>query len=124
MLLEVALPKGGIRHTGRVAPLSYVAVEPNWAHNDSAEDSPMSTSAILIVVGILVFLLGLAKIGSGQRGGFNLRNFGINFGSTNTQTITTGTEEREKAKSAKPDWVGLGVAVLGLATALVGLLKD
>jgi hypothetical protein len=83
----------------------------------------MSTNAILIVVGAVLFLAGLAKLGSSQSGGFNLGNFGINIGSTNTQENKVGNVAPDAAKSAKPDLVGLAIAGLGLLTALVGWLK-
>jgi hypothetical protein len=81
----------------------------------------MSTNVILIVVGAVLFLVGLAKFGN--RGGFNLLNRSFNIGSTNTQTIKTGNITPDTAKETKPDWVGLAIAVLGLLTALVGWLK-
>jgi hypothetical protein len=83
----------------------------------------MSTNVILIIVGAVLFLVGLAKLGRSQSGGFNLSNFGINIGSTSTQTTKAGNVAPEAAKSSKPDWVGLTIAGLGLLTALVGWLK-
>jgi hypothetical protein len=41
----------------------------------------MSSNTILVVIGGVLILVGLAK--AGQSGGFNLSNFGINFGGTN-----------------------------------------
>jgi hypothetical protein len=79
----------------------------------------MSANVLLIIVGSVLFFLGLAKIGSGQSGGFNLSNFGINFGSTNTQTIRDVAPEAVNSKG--PDWVGVAIAGLGFLTALVGL---
>jgi hypothetical protein len=81
----------------------------------------MSVNVILIIVGIVLMLVGLAK--AGQSGGFNLSNFGINFGGTTTQTNKVGNVTPEAAKSGKADWVGLGIAAIGLATAVVGLFK-
>jgi hypothetical protein len=81
----------------------------------------MSTKVFLVIVGIVLFLVGLAKIG--RSAGFDLRNFGINFGGTSTQTIRTGDIAPAPHKSSKPDWVGLAIAAIGLLTALVGLLK-
>jgi hypothetical protein len=83
----------------------------------------MSTNLILIVAGVVLILAGLAKLGSSQSGGFNLRNFGINIGGTNTQTNRVGNVAPEAAKETKPDWIGLAIAGIGLLTALVGLLK-
>ena len=80
----------------------------------------MSTNAILIVVGAVLFLAGLAKLGSSQSGGFSLSNFGINIGSTNRQENTVGNAAPD---AAKPDLLGLAIAGLGLLTALVGWLK-
>jgi hypothetical protein len=80
-------------------------------------------SIFLIVVGALLFLAGLGRIGSRQSGGFNLRNFGINIGGTSTQTNTTGNVAPGAAKETKPDWIGLAIAGIGLLTALVGWLK-
>ncbi len=83
----------------------------------------MSTNLVLIVVGAVLFLAGLAKLGGSQSGGFNLSNFGINIGGTNTQTNKVGNVGPGEAKETKPDWVGLAIAAIGLLTALVGLLK-
>ena len=46
----------------------------------------MSSNVILIIAGAVLFLAGLAKMGSSQSGGFSLRNIGIGIGSTITQT--------------------------------------
>jgi hypothetical protein len=81
----------------------------------------------LIIVGAVLFLAGLAKLGSNQSGGFSLSNFGINIGSTNTQSNKVGniaSGATKPAQPAKPDWIGLGIAGLGLLTALAGWLKD
>jgi UPF0716 family protein affecting phage T7 exclusion len=88
----------------------------------TAEEQAMSENIILIIAGVLIFLVGLAKLGSNHTGGFNLRNFGINIGSTNAQNISVGNVP-EAAQSKKPDWVGLAIAVFGFLTALVGLFK-
>jgi hypothetical protein len=40
----------------------------------------MSVSGILVIVGAVLILVGLAK--AGLSGGFSLSNIGINFGST------------------------------------------
>jgi predicted anti-sigma-YlaC factor YlaD len=74
----------------------------------------MSTNISFVIVGVALFLYGLAK---GVR--FNLRNFSINVGGTSTQTIKTGDIASAPNKSSKPDWVGLAVAAIGLLTALV-----
>jgi hypothetical protein len=81
----------------------------------------MSVNTILVVVGAVLIIVGLAK--AGQSGGFGLSNFGINFGGTTTQTNKVGNVTPEPAKSAKPDWVGLAIAAIGLVTAVIGLLK-
>jgi uncharacterized membrane protein YiaA len=78
----------------------------------------MSENIILIIAGVVIFLVGLAK----QRG-VKLSNFGINIGSTNTQSIDVGTGSPEVGQSQKRDWTGLVIAVLGFLTALVGLFK-
>ena len=83
----------------------------------------MSTNVILIIVGAVLFLAGLAKMGSSQSGGFSLSNFGINFGGTNTQTNTVGNAKPDATKGTKPDLIGLTIAVVGLLTALVGYFK-
>jgi hypothetical protein len=81
----------------------------------------MSANAILVVVGALLIVIGLVK--AGQSGGFGLSNIGINLGSTNTQTNKVGNVTPEAAKGSKADWVGLGIAAIGLVTAVVGLFK-
>src|ERR1700719_4085730 len=84
----------------------------------------MSTSVLLVVVGAVLFLAGLAKLGSNQSGGFNLSNIGINIGGTNTQTNRVGNVAPDAAKETKPDWVGLAIAGVGLVTAVIGWLKS
>jgi hypothetical protein len=87
----------------------------------------MSTNVILIVVGVLLFLAGLAKLGISQSGQFNvtniLKNTGLNIGGTQTQVNVGQTKTPEAAKETKPDWVGLAIAAIGLLTALLGCLK-
>ena len=80
----------------------------------------MPANLILIAVGVLLIAAGLAKLRNNWRGGFNLRNFGITIGGTNTQTNTIGDAA---PSGAKPDWIGLAIALIGLLTALVGLFK-
>lgn len=81
----------------------------------------MSVNAILVIVGALLVLVGLAKVG--QSGGFSLSTIGINFGGTTTQINKVGNISQEPAKGGKADWVGLGIAATGLVTAIVGLFK-
>ena len=81
----------------------------------------MSVNATLIIVGVVLIVVGLAK--AGQSGGFSLSNVGINLGGTTTQTNKAGNVTPEAAKNAKADWVGLGIAAIGLVTAIIGLLK-
>jgi hypothetical protein len=83
----------------------------------------MSQGTVLIIAGALICLGGLAKLGSSQVGGFSLKNFGINFGGSITQTSRVGNVSPETAKTHKPDWGAIAVAAIGLATALVGLFK-
>jgi hypothetical protein len=83
----------------------------------------MSTNFLLIVVGAVVFLVGLAKFASNQSGGFKLGNFGVTIGGANTQTNRVGHVAPDAAKKTRPDWVGLAIAIIGLLTALVGWLK-
>jgi hypothetical protein len=84
----------------------------------------MSPNFILIVVGIVLIFVGLAKLRSGADG-FSLRNIGFNIGSTNTQTNKVGNvTPTAETKSNKPDRVGLAIAAIGLITALIGLFKD
>jgi hypothetical protein len=83
----------------------------------------MSESLVLIIVGIVLLLAGLAKLGS-SGGRFRLSNIGINVGSTSTQTAKVGNvASGANARTKKPDWVGFAIAAIGLVTALVGLLK-
>jgi hypothetical protein len=81
----------------------------------------MSVNAILVIVGALLILVGLAK--AGQSGGFSLSNIGINFGGTNTQTNKVGNVTPASTRGGKVDWVGLGIAAIGLVTTVVGLFK-
>jgi hypothetical protein len=81
----------------------------------------MSVNVTLVIVGAVLILVGLAK--AGQSGGFRLSNIGINFGSTNTMTNKVGNVTPEAATGGKADWVGLGIAAIGLVTAVIGLFK-
>jgi hypothetical protein len=81
----------------------------------------MSAKALLVIVGAVLIVVGLAK--AGQSGGFSLSNIGINFGGTTTQSTKVGNVTPESTKGGRADWVGLGIAAIGLATAIVGLFK-
>jgi hypothetical protein len=82
----------------------------------------MSQSTVLVIVGAVLILVGLAK--AGQSGGFRLSNIGINLGGTTSQNNEVGNVTPGQAKGGKPDWVGLGIAAVGLVTAFVGLFKS
>jgi uncharacterized membrane protein len=83
----------------------------------------MSTNAILVIVGAMIFVFGLIRLRGQQTGGFNLSNIGLNIGSRNTQINKVGDIASGADKGTKPDWIGLVIAALGLMTALVGWLK-
>ena len=83
----------------------------------------MSTNAILIIVGAVIFVFGLVRLRGKQTGGFNLSNIGLTIGSRNTQINKVGDVASGADKGTKPDWIGLVIAALGLMTALVGWLK-
>jgi hypothetical protein len=82
----------------------------------------MSRNSALVVIGIVLILVGVAKLGS-SRGSFNLSNIGISIGSTNTQTNKVGNVG-PVPPTKKPDWVGLAIAVIGVITALIGLFSS
>jgi hypothetical protein len=82
----------------------------------------MSVDVTLMVVGVVLCVIGLSMLGSRQSGGLSLRNFGLNFFSTSNQTNTAG-DAAGGDKKAKPNWVGLAIAVIGFFTAAVGLFK-
>ena len=81
----------------------------------------MSVNTILVVVGAVLILVGLAK--AAQSGGLGLSNIGINFGSTNTQTNKVGNVTPVTTKGGKADWVGLGIAAIGLADCRRGAVQ-
>jgi hypothetical protein len=83
-------------------------------------------TTLLIVVGIVLFVVGLAKIGAGQSGGFNnvLKNFGINFGGSITQVNRQGNVGSSPANGKKGfDWSGVIIAALGVVSAIFGYLS-
>jgi len=85
----------------------------------------MSLGTILLAVGVVLFVVGLAKIGAGQSGGFNnvLKNFGINFGGSITQVNRQGNVGSSAANGKKEfDWSGVIIAALGVVSAVFGYL--
>jgi hypothetical protein len=83
----------------------------------------MSVNVTLVIIGVVLCVIGLGMLGSSQRAGSSiLKNFGFNIGSTSAQTITASDGSGGDRK-AKPNWVGLAIAVIGLLTAVVGLFK-
>jgi hypothetical protein len=81
----------------------------------------MTANTVLIIIGAVLVVVGLAK--AGRSGGFGLSNFGINFGGETTQTNKIDNVTGGAAAGTKPDWVGLAIAAIGLVTAGIGLLK-
>ena len=80
---------------------------------------------LLIIIWITLFVVGLAKIGAGQSGGFNnvLKNFGINFGGSITQVNRQGDVGSTRASGKKEfDWSGVIIAALGVVSAVFGYL--
>ena len=75
---------------------------------------------VLLIVGIVVLIGGLFKLGQGQ-GGWSFDNVKANagLGAGGTSAAPSGAP----AKKA-PDWVGVAVTVVGLIVALIGLFKD
>ncbi len=83
----------------------------------------MREAYVLIVVGAVLFLAGLAKLGGSQSGGFKLSNFGINIGGTNSQTNEVGNvtpgEAPPSSGSSSAVWGDSPVTVTGCATGCV-----
>lgn len=78
----------------------------------------MSTNTVLIIAGSALFVVGIAKLSSGQDSGFNLNNYGFNIFSVSSQSIAM----RDAAAHApKTDWIGLASAAIGLVSAGIGL---
>jgi hypothetical protein len=85
----------------------------------------MALGTLLIIVGAVLFLVGLAKIGTGQSGGVNnvLKNFGINVAGSITQVNRPGNVSSAPASSKKEfDWSGVIIAALGVVSAVFGYL--
>jgi len=79
----------------------------------------------LIIIGLVLFIVGLAKIGAGQSGGFNnvLKNFGITFGGSITQVNRQGDVGSTPPSGKKEvDWIGVIIAALGVVSAVFGYL--
>jgi hypothetical protein len=82
-----------------------------------------AVGTLLIIIGIVLLVAGLAKIGAGQSGGFNnvLKNFGINFGGSITQVNRQGNVSSTPANGKKDfDWSGVIIAALGVVAAVFG----
>jgi hypothetical protein len=77
---------------------------------------------ILIVAGAVLCLLGIAMLGRSQSGGLNLRNLGVNIGSTNVQKIAV-SGVKDDDKKTNPSRFGLAMSVIGFLTAVIGLIK-
>jgi hypothetical protein len=79
---------------------------------------------VLLIVGIVVLIAGLAKLGQGQ-GGFSFGNIAANAGLGTSQASPAAGSAPSTAPAKKaPDWTGIAVTVIGLIVALVGLFKD
>ena len=80
---------------------------------------------LLIILGVVLFVVGLAKIGAGQSGGFNnvLNNFGINFRGSITQVNRQGNVSSTPAAAEGFDWSGVIIAALGVVSAVFGYLS-
>jgi hypothetical protein len=88
----------------------------------------MWPSILVAVVGGLVFLVGLAKISANRSGGLKLRdliqrNFGVNFGGTQTQTIQGAGVPSDATRPTGIDWSGVTIASIGLIAAIIGLVS-
>ena len=82
----------------------------------------MFLNYVLLIVGIVVLIGGLYKLGQGQ-GGFSFGNIAANAGLGASQTSPAAGGATAPAKKA-PDWIGIAATVIGLIVALVGLFKD
>jgi len=80
---------------------------------------------VLLIVGIVVFIGGLFKLGQG-RGGWSFDNVKANagIGSGQASPATAGSAPATTPAKKAPDWVGIAVTVIGLIVALIGLFKD
>jgi hypothetical protein len=78
---------------------------------------------LLIIIGVVLFVVGLAKIGADQSGGFNnvLKNFGITIGGRTTQVNRQGNVSTTPEKKGF-DWSGVIIAALGVVSAVFGYL--
>jgi len=77
-------------------------------------------STLLIVVGVVLFLAGLGRIGASQSGGFNniLKNYGVNFGGS----IRQENRQDNVRSTTAFDWSGVIIAALGVNSAVFGYL--
>jgi hypothetical protein len=84
----------------------------------------MVMNYILLIVGIVVLIGGLYKLGQGQ-GGWSFANVMANAGMGGSQS-GAGAGSGSSAAPAKkaPDWVGIAATVIGLIVALIGFFKD
>lgn len=79
---------------------------------------------LLIIIGMVLFVVGLAMIGGGQSGGLNnvLKNVGINIGGSIKQINRQGNVGSSPANSKRFDWSGVIIAALGVVSAVFGYL--
>jgi hypothetical protein len=84
----------------------------------------MSLNVTLVVIGVVLCLIGLAMLGSSRHAGSSIlqKNFGFNIGSKSDQSNEAGNGTGGN-KNAKPNWVGLAIAVIGFLTAVIGVFK-
>jgi hypothetical protein len=84
----------------------------------------MSVNVTLVVIGVVLCVIGLAMLRNSRPAGSSIlqKNFGFSIGSTSTQTNTAG-DGTGSDKKAKPNWVGLAIAVIGFLTAIIGMFK-
>jgi hypothetical protein len=84
----------------------------------------MATNWLLIVLGVVLVIAGLAISGSGQSGGITVGNRAFSLIGTIKQTFhSTGTAiTGERAKTPR-DWIGWTLSGIGVVLGIVGLLK-
>ena len=80
---------------------------------------------VLIVVGAVLIIAGLAIAGGGKESNIRVGNFAVTLFGSVTQTFRSiGMAINGKREKTRRDWIGWSISGLGLIVGLIGFLNS